>query len=115
VTSEASPTGIILAGDDGRAYRFPFEAMERWRQPAGATTTGRDDPTYTSPDGTCYVIPRAEVEGYWLGEEENAAIRSQLEQDAGTEVTGYATSYGPSAGFPPDPGGCPPGTTIRSR
>ncbi len=101
MTSQSGPAAIILAGDDGRVYRFPADAMARWRQPAGAAATGTDDPTYTSPDGACYVIPRAEVEGYCLSEEENAAIRSQLEQSAGAEVTGYTNPQS----------GCPPGYT----
>jgi hypothetical protein len=97
MTSESSPAGMILAGDDGHLYRFPAEAMARWRQPAGAATTGTDDPTYSSPDGACYVIPRAEVEGYCLSEEQTAAIRSQLEQSVGADVKGYDSSF------------CPPG------
>src|SRR5438874_364069 len=98
MTTESTPGAMILAGDDGRVYRFPSEALARWRQPAGDAATSTDDPTYTSSDGTCYVIPRAEVEGYCLSEEECAAIRNQVEQAAAAEVKGYQQSIE-----------CPPG------
>ena len=99
MTTQSNPAAMVLAGNDGHLYRFPTDAMARWRQPAGAAPVGTDDPNYTSPDGTCYVIPRAEVEGYCMSDEENAALRSQFEQRASADVSGYALS------------GCPPGYT----
>jgi len=89
---------MILAGDDGHLYRFPAEAMADWRQPTAAAAAPKDDPSYTSPDGICYVIPRAEVQGYCLSDESTAAIRSQLGQHGESDVQGFS---GPLSGCPP--------------